>query len=120
VFVDLKDDGKKEVIVYVSGRDRCGSGGCIMLILVPERTSYKVITRTTITRPPIRSLSTKSNGWYDISVVAGGGIHGYEAILPLDGKTYPSNPSLPPARRSIEKIQGETVIPVTAEEQPLY
>jgi len=66
-------------------------------------------------------LNTKSNGWHDISVVvAGGGIAGYEAILPFDGKTYPSNPSVPPARRSIEKIQGETVISVTAQEQPLY
>ena len=60
-FVDLKDDGTKEVIVYVSGRAWCGSGGCIMLILSPEGTSYKVVTRTTITRPPIRILNTKSN-----------------------------------------------------------
>jgi hypothetical protein len=122
VFVDLKGDGTTEVIVYVSGRAWCGSGGCIMLILAPEGTSYRVVTRTTITRPPIRILNTKSNGWHDISVVvAGGGIQlGDEAILPFDGKTYPSNPSVPPARRSIEKIQGKIVIPVTAEEQPLY
>jgi hypothetical protein len=120
-FVDLKDDGTEEVIVYVSGRTWCGSGGCTMLILAPEGTSYRVVTRTTITRPPIRILNTKSNGWHDISVVVvGGGIAGSEAVLPFDGKTYPSNPSVPPARRSFEKIQGETVISVTAQEQPLY
>ncbi len=120
-FVDLKGDGTKEVIVYVSGRAWCGSGGCVLLILAPEGMSYRVVTRTTIARPPIQMLNTKSNGWHDISVVvAGGGIAGYEAILPFDGKTYPSNPSVPPARRSIEKIQGETVISVTAQEQPLY
>lgn len=121
VFVDLKGDGTKEVIVYVSGRGWCGSGGCIMLILAPEGTSCRVVTRTTITRLPIRVLNTKSNGWRDISVVvAGGGTPGYEAILPFDGKTYPSNPSVLPARRSMEKVPGETVIPVTADEQPLY
>jgi hypothetical protein len=121
-LVDLKGDGTKEVIVYVSGRAWCGSGGCTILVLAPEGTSYRVVTRTTITRLPIRVLNTKSNGWHDISVVvAGGGIQvGYEAILPFDGKTYPSNPSVPPARRSNEKVQGETVITVTAEEQALY
>jgi hypothetical protein len=121
VFVDLKGDGAKEAIVYVSGRAWCGSGGCVMLILAPEGTSYRVVTETTITRPPIRILDTKSNGWHDIGVVVtGGGIAGYEAVLPFDGKTYPTNPSVPPARRSIEKIRGQTVISVTAQEQLLY
>ncbi len=35
-LVDVMDDGTKEVIVYVRGRGRCGSGGCVMLILAPE------------------------------------------------------------------------------------
>src|SRR5579859_3880939 len=97
-FVDLKDDGTKAVIVYVSGRGWCGTGGCVMLILAPEGASYRVVTKTTITRPPIRVLATKSNGWHDISVVvSGGGISVHEVELSFDGKTYPSNPSVPPA-----------------------
>jgi len=121
-FVDLKGDGTKEVIVYISGRAWCGSGGCVALILIPEGTSYGVVTETTVTRLPIRILNTKSNGWHDISVVvAGGGIQpGYEAILSFDGKTYPSNPTVAPARRSSGEIQGKIVLPVTAEEQLLY
>jgi hypothetical protein len=121
-FVDLKDDRTKEVIVYVSGRAWCGSGGCVALILIPEGRSYRVATQTTVTRLPIRVLNTKSNGWHDISVVvAGGGIQpGYEAILSFNGKTYPSNPTVAPAHRSIGEIQGEIVIPATAEEQLLY
>jgi hypothetical protein len=121
-FVDLKGDGTKEVIVYLSGRAWCGSGGCIMLILAPDGATYRLVTKTTITRPPIRVLNTRSNGWHDIGVVvAGGGTqHGYEALLPFDGTTYPTNPSAPPARRSVEKIQGKIAIPVTAEEQLLY
>lgn len=70
-FVDLNDDGIKEAIVYLTGRDLCGSGGCSTLILVPKGSSYKVITRILITRPPIRVLTTKSNGWHDIAVQVG-------------------------------------------------
>jgi hypothetical protein len=121
-FVDLRDDGKNEVLVYLSSNGWCGTGGCTMLILAPEGSSYTLVTRTTITRLPIRVLVTKSNGWHDISVVvAGGGIQpGYEADLSFDGKTYPSNPSVPPARRLKGTVQGKIVMPVTAKDIPLY
>jgi len=121
-FVDLRDDGTKEAIVYLSSDGWCGTGGCTMLILAPEATSYRVVTKTTITRLPVRVLATKSNGWHDISVVAriNGNEPLYEAILSFDGRTYPSNPSTPPARRLKGKVPGETVIPVTAKDKPLY
>jgi hypothetical protein len=121
-WVDLGDDGTQEVIVYVIGRNWCGSGGCIMLVLEPKRTSFSVVTKTTITRLPIRVLATKLNGWHDISVrVQGGGVEpGYEARLSFDGKTYPSNPSVLPAQRVVGKIEGEVVVPLSAEGTPLY
>ena len=77
-----------------------------MLVLARDGNTYRVVTRTTITRPPIRVLSTRSNGWHDIAVwVQGGGSQqGYEAELSFDGKSYPANPSVPPARR----LSGET------------
>jgi hypothetical protein len=120
-FVDLKDDGVQEAIVYFTG-PWCGTGGCTMLILAPKGTSYRVVTRTTVTRLPIRVLATKSNSWHDISVVvAGGGIQpGYDAVLSFDGKTYPRNPSTPPARRLEGKVEGKIVMPVTGEGTPLY
>jgi hypothetical protein len=122
VFVDLNDDGKKEVIVYVSGRMWCGTGGCVMLILALDGESYRVVTRTTVTKLPIRVLTTKSNGWHDISVaVAGEAIQpGYEAELSFDGKTYPSNPTVPPARRLSGKAQGGTVITDSTKDRALY
>ncbi len=118
-FVDLNDDGTKEVIVYIAGRPWCGSGGCMMLVLTPQGSSYRVVTRATITRPPIRVLTTKSNGWYDLGVsVLGGGVQpGYEARLPFDGKTYPTNPSMFPARHLVQKVAGEVVVPATALDQ---
>jgi hypothetical protein len=121
-FVSLSDRGKQDVVVYLTGRSWCGSGGCTTLILAPKGSSYRVVTRITISRPPIRVLATRSNGWHDISVqVQGGGIQpGYEVQLPFDGKTYPRNPSTPRARRLTEKVSGEVLVPPTSEGKPLY
>jgi len=121
-FVDLNGDGRKEAIVYLVGRGWCGSGGCVTLILARKGESFRVITWMTITRPPIRVLAGKSNGWRNISVwVQGGGIQpGYEAELHFNGKTYPRNPSVPPARRLARDVRGEVVIPSSQDGTPLY
>ena len=121
-FVDLKDDGTQDAIVYLTNDGWCGSGGCTTLILAPKDCTYRVVAKIMITRLPIRILATKSRGWHDIAVwVQGGGIQpGYEAKLSFDGKTYPRNPSVPPARRLIGKVAGEVVVPLTARGTPLY
>jgi hypothetical protein len=121
-FVDLNGDGVNEAIVYVIGRSWCGTGGCNMLILARDGTSWKEVTSTTITRPPIRALKTKSNGWRNITVwVQGGGIEpGYEAELRFDGKNYPYNPSAPPARRLVGKVAGKIVLPSSRGGMPLW
>jgi hypothetical protein len=121
-FVGLSNDSREQVVVYVTGQSWCGSGGCTMLILAAKGSSYKVITKIAITRPPIRLLNSKSNGWHDISVrVQGGGIHpGYDAKLSFDGRTYPLNPSTPPARRLTGNVEGEVLVPLTNEGLPVY
>ena len=121
-FVDLNDDGKPEAIVYLAGRGWCGTGGCTTLILASTKSSYKVVSEITVTRPPIRVLDSKSKGWHDISVrVQGGGLQsGYEARLSFDGETYPSNPSLPPSQRLLKNIAGQVVVHLAAEGTPLY
>lgn len=112
-FVDLNDDGKEEVIVYLTGPQWCGSGGCTTLILVAEGSSYNVITKLTVAQRPIRVLAATSNGWHSLGVsVQGGGVRRrYEAILMFNGKTYPRNPTVPPAQRSTGKAEGKVVIP---------
>jgi hypothetical protein len=121
-FVDLKDDGTQEVIVYLIGHSWCGSGGCSSLILAAKGSSFKVITKTTVTQLPIRVLFTKTNGWHDLGVeVGGGGIQpGYEAKLRFNGKKYPSNPSVPPAQRLRKKAEGKVVISAETKGTPLY
>ena len=120
--VDLRDDGASEVIVYLIGPRWCGSGGCSMLVLAPEGTSYKVITKTTVTQPPVRVLLTKTNGWHDLGVrVQGGGIQpGYEARLAFNGRKYPGNPSVPPAQKLHKKVEGKEIISADAKGTPLW
>lgn len=103
---------KQEVVVYVSGRDWCGSGGCHLLVLAPQAGSFRVIGRATISRPPIRVLNTFSHGRPDLTVwVQGGGIDvGYQARLSFDGRRYPGNPSMPPARPMKHAAAGRTII----------
>lgn len=121
-FVKLKADGNRQAIVYFTDQFSCGSGGCSMLVLESQGSSYRVVTSITIVRLPIRVLKTETNGWYDIAViVAGGGIQvGYEAELAFDGKSYPRNPTVPPARRLVEKVPGEIAISEDMPDKPLF
>lgn len=111
--VNLTDKGGGQVIVYFLDQHSCGTGGCRTLILTPQGSSYRVVTSITMGWPPIRLLDAKSYGWHDLGIwVQGGGIQpGYEADLAFDGKTYPSNPSVPPARRLLSMTPGTVVIP---------
>ena len=124
VFADLQDNGNKDAIVYLMDDGWCGSGGCTMLVLAPTASSYRLVTRTTITWTPIRVLSTKSHGWHDIAVwVQGGGIQpGYEAQLSFNGKKYSSNPSVLPAKPIEGKAAGNIAISAddTLRAKPLY
>lgn len=117
---DLNEDARPETIVYLTGPNWCGSGGCLMLVLEPANSSFKIVGRTTIVRPPIRIFESRSHGWHDIGVrVGGGGIQGYEAILSFDGKAYPKNPTLPPARKAARNTEGQ-VLPLPDAGTPLY
>ncbi len=122
VSIDLNGDGTEETIVYVIGRSWCGSGGCPMLILARNGSSYKVVTKVTIVQTPISVLTTVAHGWRDLGVwVRGGSIEpGYEAKLAFDGKTYPSNPSVSPARRVIGKVPSHILISSLERGVPLY
>lgn len=116
---DLNGDGRPEALVYAwrgreGGRDvnLCGSGGCDLTVLSLTPIGYRVVSTTSVTRPPIRVLPGMSNGWHDLSVlVAGGGIQpGYRARLRFDGRTYPTNPSVAPALAMKGADHGTTVI----------
>lgn len=122
VLRDLNGDGTPEAIVYLVSKGWCGSAGCNMLVLKRTPDSWQVISNVAITGPPIWVLTAESHGWRDIGVwVEGGGVHpGYEAELRFDGRTYPTNPSIPPAVRLEGQPTGELVISSVKDAVSLY
>ncbi|WP_239185936.1 hypothetical protein [Candidatus Nitrotoga sp. HW29] len=80
------------------------------------------MTNIRITRPPIYVLSGMSKGWHNIGVwVQGGGIRlGYVAELRFNGKAYPENPSVSPAKRLEGKLRGKVLIPSAQGAKPPY
>ena len=119
VLVDLRDDGTKEAIVYLSSNGWCGTGGCTILILAPEGTSFSVVSKIPAVRLPIRVLTTKANGWHDLGVVGrkSGTEPLYESVLSFKGKSYPY---VSDGLELHGKIEGKIVMPATAKSRPLY
>jgi acetyl esterase/lipase len=60
---DLKGNGQRDAVVYLSGGGYCGSGGCTTVVIVPKGQSYKVVMYEPITILPIKLLRTSTNGW---------------------------------------------------------
>ncbi len=92
-----------------------------MLILEPAESTFRVLGRVTIVQLPIRLLPSMNGGHRDIGVsLRGGGIlPGYQAVLSFNGKSYPGNPSMPPAKKAAA-VRGKVIIANTEESVPLY
>ena len=125
-LADLNGDKRPDALIYAMATsdghgqaDLCGSGGCDLYVLTWTPTGYQQVTDISIARPPVRVLSTITHGWHDLGVmVAGGGIvSGYEARLRFNGRSYPANPTVPPATRS-KNMAGKQVIGKEAELMP--
>ena len=103
-WTDLNGDQIKDAVVLLQGTEWCGSGGCTMLIYHAKNDhSLSLITKTTVTDTPIYQLSTKQNGWSDLSVYSKGV---GQVKFSFDGKSYPSNPSLEKPYQ-IQKVDQE-------------
>jgi hypothetical protein len=110
-WTDLNGDGRPDAIIRLSNSDYCGSGGCDLKIYERTAKGFKSLGSTSITQWPIKVLDTHHRGRRDISVyVEGGGvIRGYTARLQFDGRSYPPNASVPPAR-PMKHSPGRTLI----------
>src|SRR6187402_1014918 len=42
-FVELAGNGTRQAVVYLTGGEWCGTGGCTMLVLTQQNSSYKVL-----------------------------------------------------------------------------
>jgi len=97
-LVDLNGDGRPEALIYVTGPDWCGTGGCVLLVLKRDGASWQVVNWTPAVRPPIRVLDSKTHGWRDLGIQrAGGGIKAaYEEVRGFNGIKYSAKQSVKP------------------------
>jgi hypothetical protein len=114
-WVDLNGDGRNEAVARIMSRGTCGTGGCNMYVLSPHGRRWSLVGRMTITRLPVRVLNSRTRGWRDLGVhqsycCEGGRFASYEALIPFDGRTYPSNPSMTPSRRLRRPAAGRVLI----------
>ncbi len=110
--VDLNDDGRAETLALVAGPMLCGSGGCPVLVFTPEGEGFRLVTRLSVVQGPVKVSDERTNGWRDLVVgIGGGGMASGFAALAYDGATYPSNPTVPPARRVDDPRDADVVIP---------
>jgi hypothetical protein len=109
--VDLNDDGKPEVVVYLLGSYTCGSGGCTTLIFTPRGQDYRLVSRLTLVNDPILVTPQKTLGWKDlVLLVSGSGARGQYTRLRFNGRTYPDNPSVQPAVTSNSTLTGIALV----------
>ena len=108
-MIDLNGDGVDEYVVLATDQGYCGSGGCTVFVLSADAGVLRTVSRSTITRGPIRALTTTTRGWRDLVVrVGGGGVETHDVVLRWTGNGYPANPSLAPL--SSGRSAGETVV----------
>jgi hypothetical protein len=115
-FVDLNGDGTDEVIVHMTGRSWCGTGGCITYVLTRSGGTYRFVARIPATRPPIRVLNKTRYGWHSVStIVRDDATHVYEGELRFNGQKYPIGQT--PVRRN---VPGRVVISGDEKEISLF
>lgn len=107
---DLSGDGQADLIVHVLGPSACGSGGCPTLVFTSESGKYRLVSTISVTQLPVSISSRSSHGWRNLIVsVRGGGAEAGSSELEFNGKSYPTNPTVPPARRTSD-LSGSTVL----------
>jgi len=101
-------------LVYMSAPEWCGSGGCKLFILEPGHSGLEALAGVTLVHAPVLILDTQTHDMPDIAVRVRGEYYPGEGekmvVLPFDGRTYASNPTVPPARLLQGPADGEVAI----------
>ncbi len=109
--IDLNDDGKPEVVVYLVGSYSCGTGGCTTLILTPKGRDYRLVSELSLVRDPILVTPEKTTGWKNLVIrVSGGGMKPQYSRLRFNGRTYPGNPSVELAVAPNSTLTGIAIV----------
>jgi hypothetical protein len=95
-WAELNGDGVLDALVYVSGPDWCGSGGCTLLVFeaVPgpdaeELGAFRPAAEISLVTGPVLVSAGGPDGWRDLVVTdAAGALR----VLRFDGESYPASP----------------------------
>ena len=94
--VDLNADGRREVLVYLLGSIFCGTGGCSMLLFTETADGYQLVSRFSVSRPPVIISGQATKGWSDIIYLqSGGGVASSFVRFAFDGRRYVEKARLP-------------------------
>jgi hypothetical protein len=95
-WADLNGDDVPDALVYVSGPDWCGSGGCTLLVFeaitgldAEELGAFRPAAEISLVTGPVLVASAGPDGWRDLVVA---GQEGEHRILRFDGESYPGSP----------------------------
>jgi hypothetical protein len=95
-WADLNGDDSLDALVYLSGPDWCGSGGCTLLVFeaIPgpdayELGPYRPAAEISLVTGPVLVAEAGLDGWRDLVMRNDGAtLH----VLRFDGETYPGSP----------------------------
>ncbi len=120
-YVDLNNDGIQDAVVILTGGVWCGTGGCTMKVFQGQgNKTFRLVSTSSLIRPPLTVSENKTNGWRDLIVeVSGGGVPAKTVALKFDGKAYPLNPSTQPAIPANTTTKGTVLFPEGTEPQTL-
>jgi heat shock protein HslJ len=87
--IDLNNDGREEVLVYLLGSVFCGTGGCNLLLFTRAETGYTLVNDLPISRTPVIVSTETTGGWSDIvKLESGGGTSASYVRYTFDGTRY--------------------------------
>jgi hypothetical protein len=88
----------------------CGTGGCSIFLFTPAADGYRLVSQISVARLPIRVSPRNTLGWRNLVVgIGGGGLEAGNAELKFDGRSYPLNPTVPPAEPA-PSLEGTVVL----------
>lgn len=112
--VDGGPDHPRMTLVFMADPRWCGSGGCTMFVLEPQASGLNELARATLVHPPVLILDTRTQGMPDIAVGVRSDYYPGDGqklvVLPFDGQTYASNPTVPPAYLLRTPADGEIAV----------
>ena len=94
--VDLNDDGRDEVFVYLLGSIFCGTGGCNLLLFTDRDDGVSLVNSFPISRLPVIVTDDRSKGWSDlVRLESGGGVEPSYVRHSFDGERYVKQERMP-------------------------